>query len=273
MQVKSQLLERTRFKLHSALEDNKDLSAEFEMERQDYLDTIRKQQMTIKLQEQLLETIVPCLRRDCNYYNLDKVKVECVWDEDQSHWILPRLTVSKTVLSPVTSKSSLLEKRSVSNPRIPKHGSCGDLQIRDLSVPSQPTAVFATAYDPPSDDRYLAHLQRSGESDYFKPRRAMELLSHGKDTSPERPGRENGALQSPNIAGATTRGVDTLVLGDVHYPRRPGRLQSLPLNPPLPQNITAFPESNILNKVERRISNKKRHSLEPLQDKAGKPRL
>lgn len=268
MRVKSQLLERTRSKLHSALEDNTDLSAEFEMERQDYLDTIRKQQMTIKLQEQLLETIVPCLRRDCNYYNLDKVKVECVWDEDQSHWILPRLTVSKSVLSPVTSKSSLLEKRSVSNPRIPKHGSCGDLQIRGLSTTNQPAATFATAYDSPSDDRYLAHLQKSGESDYFKPRRALELLSHGKDTSPERPGRENDALIPANIASvATTRGVD------VHYPRRPGRLQSLPLNPSLPQNITAFPESNILDKVERKISNKKRHSLEPLQDKAGKPRM
>ena len=42
VKVKTQLLERTQSKLHSALEDNKDLAAEFEMDRQDYLDTIRK---------------------------------------------------------------------------------------------------------------------------------------------------------------------------------------------------------------------------------------
>lgn len=128
VKVKTQQLERTQSKLHSALEDNKDLAAEFEMDRQDYLDTIRKQQMTIKLQEQLLETIVPCLRRDCNYYNLDKVKAECVWDKEQAYWILPRLTVSKSVLSPVTSGSSLLE-RSAPNSKLPKQNSSVDMPL------------------------------------------------------------------------------------------------------------------------------------------------
>lgn len=262
VKVKTQVLERTQSKLHSALEDNKDLAAEFEMDRQDYLDTIRKQQMTIKLQEQLLETVVPCLRRDCNYYNLDKVKAECVWDKEQSYWILPRLTVSKSVLSPVTSGSSLLE-RSASNSKMPKQNSSGDMQMRDAR---------ATIYDPPSDDRYLAHLQKSEESHYFKPRRVLELLSHKKETPHEHTGWESGPPLPQNVAtAASVHGVDTLVIGDVHYSRRPGKLQSLPSNPLLPQNIATPPESNILDKVERKISNRKRYSLEPLSDKPGKP--
>ena len=260
VKVKTQQLERTQSKLHSALEDTKDLAAEFEMDRQDYLDTIRKQQMTIKLQEQLLETIVPCLRRDCNYYNLDKVKAECVWDKEQAYWILPRLTVSKSVLSPVTSGSSLLE-RSAPNSKLPKQNSSVDMQMKD---------VRATVYDPPSDDRYLVHLQKTEESDYFKPRRALELMSHKKETPHEHMGWESGPPLPQNMAtAASVHGVD--VIGDVHYSRRPGKLQSLPSNPLLPQNIAALPESNILDKVERKISNRKRYSLEPLSDKPGKP--
>lgn len=50
-----------------------DLNAEFEFERIDYLDTIRKQEKQLALYQQLLEKVQPVLRRDCNYYNLDKV--------------------------------------------------------------------------------------------------------------------------------------------------------------------------------------------------------
>lgn len=40
----------------------------------------------------------PILRRDCNYFNLDKVKREAVWNEDQGKWILPEMTMNRTTL-------------------------------------------------------------------------------------------------------------------------------------------------------------------------------
>ena len=55
--------------------DIKDLQAEFEFDRIDYLDTIRKQEQQVKWLEGVIDKIHPCLRRDCNYVNLDIVKV------------------------------------------------------------------------------------------------------------------------------------------------------------------------------------------------------
>ena len=44
-----------------------DLQYEFERDRQDYLDTIRKQDQQIKLIESILEKIHPTVRKDYNY--------------------------------------------------------------------------------------------------------------------------------------------------------------------------------------------------------------
>lgn len=44
-----------------------DLQSEFENERTDYLETIRRQQRQLLLVNQILEKIVPTLRKECNY--------------------------------------------------------------------------------------------------------------------------------------------------------------------------------------------------------------
>jgi len=44
-----------------------DLQGEFEAERTDYLETIRKQERQIQFQQQVLEKIIPTLRKECNY--------------------------------------------------------------------------------------------------------------------------------------------------------------------------------------------------------------
>ena len=64
----------------------------------DYLDTIRKQERHILLLDALLARVHPCLRRDCNYYNLDRVRTECRWNEDENHWMLPRMVIDRTSL-------------------------------------------------------------------------------------------------------------------------------------------------------------------------------
>ena len=77
-----------------------DLQSEFEFDRIDYLDTIRKQETQMKLFQAIIDKIHPCLRRDCNYANLDRVKVQCEWDEENQRWILPKMTIEKTKLPP-----------------------------------------------------------------------------------------------------------------------------------------------------------------------------
>lgn len=68
------------------------------MERNDYLATIRRLEREGQLLHSLLERMVPLVRRDCNYSNLDRLKKEAVWDEDSATWRLPDVTVQKTTL-------------------------------------------------------------------------------------------------------------------------------------------------------------------------------
>lgn len=51
-----------------------DLQHEFELDREDYLESIRKQNRQISLLQAILNKVQPCIRRDSNYANLEKIK-------------------------------------------------------------------------------------------------------------------------------------------------------------------------------------------------------
>lgn len=76
----------------------KDLQSEFELEKIDYLATIRRQERDFLLFQQLLEQVQPLIRRDCNYSNLERVRRESCWDEDNGFWKIPEPVVIKTSL-------------------------------------------------------------------------------------------------------------------------------------------------------------------------------
>lgn len=57
------------FQLRAAEVEIKDLQSEFELEKIDYLATIRRQERDFLLFQQLLEQVQPLIRRDCNYSN------------------------------------------------------------------------------------------------------------------------------------------------------------------------------------------------------------
>ncbi|XP_075762696.1 kinesin-like protein KIF17 isoform X8 [Pelodiscus sinensis] len=96
--AKSKLLEKMQKKLKAAETEIKDLQSEFELEKIDYLATIRRQERDCLLFQQLLDQVQPLIRRDCNYSNLDKIKCESIWDEDSGCWKLPELVIQKTSL-------------------------------------------------------------------------------------------------------------------------------------------------------------------------------
>ena len=161
VRAKTRALERTQYKLKSAEEDNKDLQHEFEEERQSLFDIIREQERQLQLQRQLLDTMVPLIRRDCNYYNLDKVKSECKYNEEEGEWLIPKVTLTSTSLSAVLSKGSL-----VANPQSPSH-----LRKAEEGRPRSPAKWS-------EEDQYGSKLlSRPDNTDYFVPKRAKELLA------------------------------------------------------------------------------------------------
>ena len=82
-------------KIKSLETEIQDIQAEFELDRLDYLDTIRKQDQQLKLLVQIIEKIHPLVKKESNYANLDRIKKEAIWNDDQARWILPELNMSK----------------------------------------------------------------------------------------------------------------------------------------------------------------------------------
>ncbi|VDM55621.1 unnamed protein product [Angiostrongylus costaricensis] len=91
-------LQREKNRANALESEVEDLQGEFELDRLDYLDTIRKQDQQLKLLTQILEKIQPSIRKDSNYYNIEKVKKDSIWNEDEGRWILPEMSTSRTVL-------------------------------------------------------------------------------------------------------------------------------------------------------------------------------
>ena len=127
------------------------------------------------------------------------------------------------------------------------------------------------------DDRFP---KSDDSSEYFRPKRALELMGQSphalKELSPihnESLGGAVGGSSSGGVRGsgsvsslpnaAAVHGVDPLK--DSMFGRRPGKLQSLAINPPVPHTFSPRQEPDILEKMEK-LSTRKKKNLEPLAD-------
>ncbi|XP_006883734.1 PREDICTED: kinesin-like protein KIF17 [Elephantulus edwardii] len=155
VRAKSKLLEKMQKKLRAAEVEIKDLQSEFELEKIDYLATIRRQERDFMLFQQLLEHVQPLIRRDCNYSNLDKIRRESSWDEENGFWKIPEPIIMKTSLPVV--------------PTGPPSKSVRKTSAADNGEPGL------------EEDRYKLMLNRSDSeniaSNYFRPKRASQILS------------------------------------------------------------------------------------------------
>uniref|UniRef100_A0A3P8Y0J5 Kinesin-like protein n=1 Tax=Esox lucius TaxID=8010 RepID=A0A3P8Y0J5_ESOLU len=186
VRAKSRLLENTQGKLKAAKLEIRDLQMEFELERNDYLATIRRLEMEGKLLQSLLERVIPLVRRDCNYSNLDRLRKEAIWDEDSASWSLPEVVVQKTTLPSVAPSAQ-------------------NLSVRRSSAAA--TGEFLQD----EEDRYKEMLNRSDSenfsSNYFKLKRAHQLLGSepmkglGKTWSYRRITRSYMPFTSPDNKG------------------------------------------------------------------------
>ncbi|XP_054996521.1 kinesin-like protein KIF17 isoform X3 [Sorex araneus] len=156
VRAKSKMLEKMQRKLRAAEVEIKDLQSEFELEKIDYLATIRRQERDSLLFQQLLEQVQPLIRRDCNYSNLERIRRESCWDEDHGFWKLP---------DPVIIKTSL----PVAVPTGPQNKPAGKPSVVDSGEPGL------------EEDRYKLMLSRSDSeniaSNYFRSKRVSQILS------------------------------------------------------------------------------------------------
>ena len=88
------------FQIKVLTSEIKDLQQEFEDDRTDYLDTIRKQDQQLILLQQILEKVQPTMRKDSNYSNIEKIKQEAKWNDEIQKWAIPDLVIAKTKLPP-----------------------------------------------------------------------------------------------------------------------------------------------------------------------------
>ncbi|XP_042199673.1 kinesin-like protein KIF17 isoform X2 [Callorhinchus milii] len=205
---KSRQIEELQKKLKVAEIEICDLQSEFEFERIDYLSTIRKQEREAILLYQVLDRIQPLIRRDCNYSNIDKVKRECVWDEEGSCWKLPETLIQKITLPSAGT--------SVASSKPGSRISSGDI----------------TEY-PMEEDRYRQMLNRSDSeniaNNYFKSKRATQILN----TDPARSLVHNVTLTNGSsthtISSRAT--VSPTQASEMPQPR-PYRLESLEIRAP-----------------------------------------
>ncbi|XP_055016625.1 kinesin-like protein KIF17 [Boleophthalmus pectinirostris] len=196
--AKSQMLVKVQGKLRAAKLEIRDLQGEFEVERDDYLATIRRLERDGQLMQSLLERMVQLVRRDCNYSNLDRLKKEAIWDEESATWRLPDVMVQKTTLP-----SAVPQKLPTAR------GSSADLEEEE-------------------EDRFKEMLNRSDSENiansYFKSKRTTQLL--GGEPSKGHVIHSSALYNGTSHLSLSSSPVNVSISPDSVMPR-PFRLESL----------------------------------------------
>uniref|UniRef100_A0A1I7XK09 Uncharacterized protein n=1 Tax=Heterorhabditis bacteriophora TaxID=37862 RepID=A0A1I7XK09_HETBA len=202
-----------------------DLQGEFELDRLDYLETIRKQDQQLKLLGQIMDKIQPTLRKDSNYFNLEKVKKDSIWNEDEGRWILPDMSISRTIL-PTANNGGPTITRTEAIIR-DQHDDESSKLRRIL------TAAYAcktVAFEGSGEQRRLAKSEEENiANNYFKPIKQSNVLNKYRDDH-----LRNFDVKSyfPRKASTFDNLINGVVYADDIYGRsqsakRPARLESL----------------------------------------------
>ncbi|XP_025022228.1 kinesin-like protein KIF17 [Python bivittatus] len=212
VRAKSRLLEKIKQKLRAAETEIKDLQSEFELERIDYLATIRRQERELLLFQQLLDQVQPLIRRDCSYSNFDKIKRESTWDEESGCWKIPE---------PVTQKTSL-------------PAAVSSLSQTKAGKKNSPTENGETVIMP-EEDRYKMMLSKSDSeniaSNYFRSKRASQILN--ADPMKSLASHTSPPLLNNGTSMLTSSLVSIPPAQTVEIPQpRPFRLESLDFSSP-----------------------------------------
>ena len=202
---KTKLYEKEKERCKFLENECKDLQHEFEKDREDLLDTIRKNEKQIKLIAKILQKVQPVIPYDSNYHNLDRIQQVAIWNEEIQDWILPEFKREKLSLPAMTTELNDFEIQNFEN---------YDSSQYQLIVPQQQVLLNSrrAAQDflpsrEPEVDRYRLKLENSqfNGSNYFKNKRQSELLGQTQDMKVS-----NGTLSplsdNSNASSANSRG-------------------------------------------------------------------
>ena len=98
VKYKTKMLDKEKEQVKFLKNEVSDLQREFEKEREEYLDTIRKQERQLKLLYKITQKLQPIIPHDCSYFNLDKIQGAAIWNEELQDWILPDLKRERLAL-------------------------------------------------------------------------------------------------------------------------------------------------------------------------------
>ena len=276
--VKRKQVESIKQQLESTKQEVEDIQSEFQRDRGDYLDALRERERLIQFQEQFIDKILPCLRRDCNYVNLDKIRLESKWNDEKQEWEMPALVVARTVL-PASSVNAL-------GPRLTNRPREKSLSPHSLhtEVPSQMSRqavsdgqVGFSPSPPPEGDTFTQRINRASESDYFRSRRAAKLLSESSNYAtgdPISPARSVAPFQ---INSQKTAPLNAKLSGpmDPSLMRWPRQLESLSSQNSLGVANGVAPALSLGNahQIQERRRSKQLRKLDPIQGQKPPPSL
>jgi kinesin family member 17 len=191
-EYKTRLYQKEKEKCQFLENDAKDLQREFEQEREEYLDTIRKQEKQLELLNKILYKIQPLISSDCNYYNLERIKSIAIWNEEEQDWIIPELKWEKTSFPIMPSQEKQVNNEKISEDEAIDHNSYDHsasdkhsqqfISERQLNNINRRDKTFEV-------DRYKIKLENSNYEGlgYFKNKRQAELLNQANNIRRNRP--------------------------------------------------------------------------------------
>ncbi|XP_037049564.1 osmotic avoidance abnormal protein 3 isoform X2 [Bradysia coprophila] len=168
LQVKTDALKSQRQKVRALEREVSDLQSEFQLDRADYLETIRRMDKNMKFYQQLIDKALPLLRRDGRFWDVDAIKADAVWNDDLGKWKLPENSMIKLKLPPA---ESTMPQPPTSAPAASTNSSTFH-PIKKMQRQVSQSLI--------GEEK----LQRSDGKDiavsYFRPRRAVELIQQSR---------------------------------------------------------------------------------------------
>ncbi|XP_060534015.1 osmotic avoidance abnormal protein 3 isoform X5 [Cylas formicarius] len=218
--IKTEALRRYRHRVKALEKEVKDIHSEFEQEREDYLETIRRQDRSVKLSAQIAEKLAGTLKKECNYSDLEAIREQAIWLDDSQKYKLPDVVVAKTKLPPAGRFFDIqtAPARLNSEPSVDRE----DRADKKFEEPSKPQDLISS-YFQPTTKRANELLSQSSklESKAFNLWREFAKRSRTRST-------ENLSQESPLNGGRSSQWLPSSPFNTDLSVRRPVRLQALP---------------------------------------------
>lgn len=100
LKIKTDALKVQTKKLNALEREVSDLQSEFQLDRTDYLETIRKLEKNLKFYQQFIELALPYLRKSGRCWDPEAIKNESIWNEDLNKWKIPEESMIRLKLPP-----------------------------------------------------------------------------------------------------------------------------------------------------------------------------